>query len=184
MLYPFLLQPTSPPTSPQLLWECSSTHPLNPVSAPYHSPNLGYWATGPRASHLILLMPDKAILWYIYRWIWSHGSLHVYSLVCSLVHGCMRLLVGWYCCSSYGVANPLSSFSPYPNSSSGVPVLSPMVDCVCLHLYWSGSGTASQGIAIPGSCQHALFGISNSVWVWCLQMGWIPRWGNQYYFNI
>jgi hypothetical protein len=44
------------------------------------------------------------------------------------------------------------------------------------HLCWSDSGRASQGTAIPGSCQQALLGISNSVWVWCLQMGWIPRW--------
>ena len=28
------------------------------------------------------------------------------------------------------------------------------------------------------SCQQALFGISNSVWVWWLYMGWIPRWGS------
>jgi hypothetical protein len=27
-----------------------------------------------------------------------------------------------------------------------------------------------------GSCLQALLGISSSVWVWCLQMGWIPRW--------
>ena len=30
---------------------------------------------------------------------------------------------------------------------------------------------------IPGSCQQVILGICNSVWVWCLQMGWIPRWG-------
>ena len=57
------------------------------------------------------LMPDKAIFWYISTW--SHGSLHVYSLVSSLVPmssgvGCGGL-VGWYC-SSYGVANPFSFF--------------------------------------------------------------------------
>jgi hypothetical protein len=82
-------------------------------------------------------------------------------------------LVNWYC-SSYGVAN---SFSPSPNSSIGDPVFSPMVGCehLCLHL--SGSGRASPGIAIPCSCQQALLGISSSIWVWCLQMGWIPRWG-------
>ena len=44
------------------------------------------------------------------------------------------------------------------------------------HLYWSGSGRASQETATSGSCQQALLGISNSVWVWCLYMGWIPRW--------
>jgi len=31
---------------------------------------------------------------------------------------------------------------------------------------------------ISGSCQQAFLSITNSVWVWCLQMGWIPRWGS------
>ena len=30
---------------------------------------------------------------------------------------------------------------------------------------------------MPGSSMRVLLGISNSIWVWCLQMGWIPRWG-------
>ena len=30
--------------------------------------------------------------------------------------------------------------------------------------------------AISGSCQQAILGIHNSVWVWWLVMGWIPRW--------
>ena len=80
-------------------------------------------------------------------------------------------------CSSYEVANSFSSYSPCPNFSIGVPTLSPMFESVHLHLYWSGSGRASQGTTILGSCQQALLGISNNVWVWCLQMGWILRWG-------
>ena len=32
---------------------------------------------------------------------------------------------------------PFSSLSPSPNSSTGVPVLRPMVCCKHLHLYWS-----------------------------------------------
>jgi hypothetical protein len=59
-----------------------------------------------------------------------------------------------------------------------VPTLSPMFDCVYLHLYWPGSGRTSQGTAIPGFCQQAIFGISNNVWVWCQKMGWMPRWGS------
>jgi hypothetical protein len=59
----------------------------------------------------------------------------------------------------------------------GVPVLSPKVGCNHPPLYLSGSGRAPPETAISGSCQHALFGISNSVWVWWLYMGWIPRWG-------
>jgi hypothetical protein len=45
---------------------------------------------------------------------WNCGSLHVSSLVGSFVprsFGGGGVLVGWYCCSSYGVANLFSSFS-------------------------------------------------------------------------
>jgi hypothetical protein len=57
-------------------------------------------------------------------------------------------------------------------------MLSPMVGYEHLHLYWLGSGRASQGTPIPSSCQQALLGISNSVWVCCLQIGLNPRWGS------
>jgi hypothetical protein len=64
-------------------------------------------------------------------------------------------------------------------------MLSLMVGCEHPHLYWSGSGRASQGTAIPGFCQEALHGINNTVWVWYLQMGWIPRWGSLWMaFNL
>ena len=139
-------------------------HPSTPAS-------LGHRAfTGPRASP-----PTKAILCYICSW--SHGFLPVYSLVGDLVPGSSGALVGWYCCS-YEVGNPFSSFSLFSNSSTGGPVLSPMVDFEGLPLYLSGSGRASQGTKISGSCQWALFGIHNTVWVGCLFMGWIPRWGS------
>jgi hypothetical protein len=51
---------------------------------------------------------------------------------------------------------------------------------VCEHplLYLSGTGRAFQETAISGSCQQSLDDIHNSVWVWRLYMGWIPRWGN------
>jgi len=87
-------------------------------------------------------------------------------------------LFGWYCCSSYGFANPFSSFSSFSNSSIGDPTLSPMVGCEHPPLYLSGSGRASQETSIPGSYQHALLGICNSVLVWWLYMGWIPRWSS------
>jgi hypothetical protein len=57
-------------------------------------------------------------------------------------------------------------------------MLSPMVGCKHPHLYWSGSSRASQETAVSGSYQQVLLGISNSVWVWYLLMGWIPRWGS------
>ena len=58
-----------------------------------------------------------------------------------------------------------------PSAPSVLP-LTPPLGSLYLHLYWSGFGRVSQGTAIPGSCQQVLLGISNSVWVWCLQMGW------------
>jgi hypothetical protein len=61
-------------------------------------------------------------------------------------------------------------------SPLGYPMLSPMVGFKHPYLYWSGSGRASQKTAIPGSCQQVLLSISNSAWVWCLNMGWMPRW--------
>jgi hypothetical protein len=39
--------------------------------------------------------------------------------------------------------------------------------------------------AIPGSCQQAHLGITNSEGVWCLQMGWIARWSSPWMlFNL
>ena len=57
-------------------------------------------------------------------------------------------------------------------------MLSPIVGCEHPHLYWPGSGKTSQGTAISGLCQQARLGIINIVWVWCLQIGWAPRWGS------
>jgi hypothetical protein len=37
--------------------------------------------------------------------------------------------VGEYCCSSHGVTNLFSSFSPFSNSSTGDPMFSQMVSC-------------------------------------------------------
>jgi hypothetical protein len=75
-----------------------------------------------------------------------------------------------------GLQTPSSSFSPFSNSSIEDTMLSPMVGCEHLPLYLSGSGRASQETAITGSCQQALLGILNSVWAWCLYMGWGSLW--------
>jgi hypothetical protein len=48
----------------------------------------------------------------------------------------------------------------------------------CEHPFLYLSGRASQETAISGSCQQALVGIHNTVWVWWLCMGWMPRWGS------
>jgi hypothetical protein len=69
-----------------------------------------------------------------------------------MVHslGALGDLVGWYC-SSYEVANPFSSFSPFSNSSIGDPMLSRIVGCEHPPLYLSGSARASQETATSGS---------------------------------
>ena len=75
MLSPFLVSPPKnpiPTTSP-----CSPTHTLL-------LPFLGipiHWGIKPSQDQgpLLPLLPNKAILCYICSW--SHGSLHVYSLV-------------------------------------------------------------------------------------------------------
>ena len=65
-------------------------------------------------------MSEKAILCYIYSW--SHGSLHVYSLVGGLVPG-RSWGSGWLILLFFdGVANHFSSFSPLSNSSTGDPI--------------------------------------------------------------
>jgi hypothetical protein len=57
-------------------------------------------------------------------------------------------------------------------------MLSPMVGCEHPPLYLSGCDRVSLETPISVSCQQAFFGIHNSVWVFWLYMGWIPRWGS------
>ena len=87
-------------------------------------------------------------------------------------------MVSSYCYFSYGAANPFSSLGPFSSSFTGEPVLCPMDVCEHLLLYLSGIGRASQETAISDSCQQALVGIHNSVWVWWLHMGWMSIWGS------
>jgi hypothetical protein len=87
----------------------------------------------------------------------------------------MGVLVSSYCCSSYGAANPFSSLGTFSSSFIGGPVFHPMDGSEHPLLYLSGTGRDSQETAISGSCQQALDGIHNSVWVRCLYMGWIPK---------
>jgi hypothetical protein len=95
----------------------------------------------------------------------------VYSLVGGLVPGSsgasgwLILLVGSYFCSSYGIANPFSSFRPFSNSSIAVPALCPMVCCEHPPLYLSGCSRISQETAVTGSCQQTLLGTCSSIWV-------------------
>jgi hypothetical protein len=69
-------------------------------------------------------------------------------------------------CSFYGAENPFNSLGLFSSSFIGDSVLIPMDDCEHPLLYLSGTGRASQEIAISGSCQQALVGIHNSVFLW------------------
>ena len=60
------------------------TNPPTLTSLSWHSPVLGIGPSQDQGSFLPL-MSNKVILCYIYSW--SHGSLHVYSLVGGLVPG-------------------------------------------------------------------------------------------------
>jgi hypothetical protein len=125
-------KPLSYPPSPLLLlWGCFPTHPptysdLPALEFPYTGAlslhrTKGLSPTDARQSHPLLRMQLEP--WF----------LHVYFLIGDLVTGSSDVcvwggcLVGWYCCSSYGAANPFSFFSPFSNCSIEVPVLSPMV---------------------------------------------------------
>jgi hypothetical protein len=70
------------------------------------------------------------------------------------------------------------SFGPFSNSSIGDTVLGPMVVCEHPPLYLPVSDRAFQDTGISGSCQQALPSIWNSLLVWRLYMGGIPRWGS------
>jgi hypothetical protein len=76
------------------------------------------------------------------------------------------VLVSSYCFSSYGAANSFDSLGTFSSSFIGDPVLHPVDSCEHPLLYLSGTGRASHETAISGSCQQALVGIHNSVWVW------------------
>jgi hypothetical protein len=145
----------------------SHPHPLSsnhPLLLPCPQIRL-HWGIKPSQDlgPILPMMSKKAILCYI--WSWSHGSLHVHSLVVGLVLGSSRgsgwsilLFLLWDC-------NPFSSFGSFPRSFIGESVLSPMVSCKYPPLYMSGSGRASKETAVSGSCQQALLGIHNNVWV-------------------
>jgi hypothetical protein len=90
----------------------------------------------------------------------------------------LGVLVISYCCSSYRVANPLSSLGTFSSSSIEGPVFYPIDDCKHPLLYLLSTGIDSQETAISGSCQQNLLGICNSVWIWWLFIGGIPKWGS------
>ena len=119
------------PSSTPFFYEGVSL-PTQPFSPPaLYFPTVGHLLSLHRTKEgpLLPLMPDKSILCYICSWS------HVYSLFDSLLPGSSGGLVGWYCPSSYRVTNPLNSFSPFSNSTTGNPTLTPISGCEHLPLY-------------------------------------------------
>ena len=93
-------------------------------------------------------------------------------------------MVSSYCCSTYRVADPFSSLGTFSSSFIRGPVFHPIDDCEHPLLYLPGTGIASHETAISGSFQQNLAGMCNSVCVWWLIMGWIPRWGSLWMVSV
>ena len=138
--YPLSWFPLQNPTIPSSS-SCLPTHslPLPCTGIALH------WGIDPSQDlgPLLPLMCNKAILCCICSW--SHGSLYVEVL---------GVLVGSYCCSSYGVAKP---FNPFSSFSTGDPVLSPMTGCkhpsLCRH--WQNlSGDSCIRLLSASTCWH------------------------------
>jgi hypothetical protein len=130
MIFAFLVTPPQSPhpkLPPLCLYE-GATPPTHPL-LPHRSSMTLCWGIEPPQDQgpSLPLIPDKAILFYICSW--SHGSLHVYSFVGDLVPWSSGVLVGLYCCASYGIATPLSSFSPPPSPSIRILKLRTVVGC-------------------------------------------------------
>ena len=80
------------------------------------------------SSHWCPIRPSSAT--YV---VWTMGICMYTPWLMVMSLGDLQGLVGSYCCSSYGVENPFSSFSHFSNSSIGNPIgdpmLCPMVGC-------------------------------------------------------
>jgi hypothetical protein len=157
---------------PHLHFKCYTQNPLCPPTCPAPQPThscslaLAFPVLGlmiflrPRASPPIDGRLGHPLLHrQLETWVWG-------------------LLVSSYCCSSYRVADPFSSLGTFSSFFIRGPVFNPIDDCKHSLLYLPGTGIASQERAMSGSYQQNLSGICNSVWVWWLYMGWIPRWGS------
>jgi hypothetical protein len=169
--------PVSPPQAPILsslplpLWECSPTHPLLPQQP---SIPLSRVIKPPQDQGAPLsVMPDKytsatypagamGTLNVLFGWWFSPWEFWGFRLDDILILN-MRL-------------QPPSAPTVFVLTSSlGSCALFNVSLCTSVFVWlWQ----RSQETAVLGSCQQVLLGISNSVWFWCQQMGWIPRWGS------
>jgi hypothetical protein len=116
--------PPYPPPSPALF-----PNPFTPASWPWPS----FPCTG---EHIIFSRPRASPP--------NDGRLGHPLLHMQLETRVLGVLVSSYCCSSYWVADPISSLGAFSSSSIGGPVFHPIADCEHPLLYLSGTGRASQ----------------------------------------
>jgi hypothetical protein len=131
MLSPSLFPLCNPPIPSHLLlplWGCSPTHSRLTALAPPYAEASSLHRTKGLPFHWCQIRPWVSPCVF-FGWQFSPWEL-------------WGVLVGWYCCSSYGAANPFSNSSPSSNSSSGVPMLNLTVGYENPHLHWSGTGRA------------------------------------------
>jgi hypothetical protein len=162
----FLIEPrtASPPTEALRTWSLVEKIPYSWISWGIFSTESPFSVRTPacvKLTHKTLVQGPR--IWPTMDARQGHPLLHMHLESC--VPQCVLFgwwfslwvlwmcLVGWYFCSSYGVSYHFSSFSPFSNSSTCAPRLSPMVGFEHSHLYLSGSCRASQEIAISDSCQ-------------------------------
>jgi hypothetical protein len=175
MLSPFLVSPQkknplSPPTLPV-------PQPTHSHSWSWHSPILGHRTfRGPRASppidnqtgHPLLHMQLEPQVppcvffdwWFSPKELWGYWLVHIDV-------------------PPMGLQTPSAPYILSLASSLGT-LCSIQWMTVSIHfcICQADTGRAPQETAISDSCQQALVGICHSVWVWCLFMGWIPKWGS------
>ena len=117
-----MLYPTCPPDSQGSFSYSSSPSPLSYTPTLVHQVSAGLGQ-----SSLTEARPGSPLLVYA-LWLLTH----LWELI--------GVQVSWQCWPSCGVAIIFRAFSPSPDSSIGVPDLSPMFGCECLYLSQSAAG--------------------------------------------
>jgi hypothetical protein len=155
-LHPSVLYPV---LSPLCLWEGAPPHP-EPSNTPCTHPSYPTPTNIPLLGDIVFkglgssFLPearqDSPLLPMCQEPRISRCRIFDWWLSLQLLGG---VRVSWHCCSSYGVAVSFRSFCPSPNSSIGVPDLSPMDACECLHLSQSPAGRASEDISDINFCK-------------------------------
>ena len=139
------------------------SHTLSPThSLPPHPSSIPcLWGIKPPQDQgpPLPLRPGKTVLSYI------RSSGHGQAPGCFMVGGLVPLELGGVHLLDAVVLpiwlqNPLQLFSPFSNSSIGVPGFNLMIVCKYLHLSQSDAGRASQRTSMPGSCLQAHPGTS------------------------